>query len=152
MNNDMQKMNTSDRITPFFISFLNMVVKELENDNRNSDLTNRKIKYYSDFIYNNGKQILDNNEHLSNYSCIFYLHWHNHNFFGKAEYCFLSDSEKEISRNHGSRKRYNRIPMDYHIHDVINCIENRDIPLLVKFFSKNIELFDELCNAIHLIV
>jgi hypothetical protein len=42
--------------------------------------------------------------------------------------------------------------MDYHIHDVVNCVERRDIPLLVRFFSKNIELFEELQNNINLIV
>jgi hypothetical protein len=145
-------MNLDNRINNFFISFLETIVRELENDKYNSDLTNRKIKYYSDFIYNNSKQILDNNEYLSNYICMFYLHRHNHNFFGKSEYCFLSDSEKEIDRNHGSRKKYSKIPMDYHIHDVVNFVESRDIPSLVKFFSNNIEMFEELHENINSIV
>jgi hypothetical protein len=144
-------MDSETNITNFFTSLLEIIVRELENDNHNSDLTYRKIKYFSDFIYNNGKRILDNNEYLSNYICMFYLHWHNHNFFGKAEYCFLSDSEKEIARSYGSRQKYSKIQMDYHIHDVVNCVEKRDIPILVRFFSKNMELFEELYKNIELI-
>lgn len=144
-------MEYDSTINKFFLDFLELIVRELENDSHNSDLTNHKIKYYSDFIYNNGKQIINNNEYLSNYSCTFHLHGHNHNFFGKAEYCFLSNAEKEIARNHGSRKKYNKIEMDYHIHDVVNCIETRDIPILVRFFSKNIGLFEELQKNIELI-
>jgi hypothetical protein len=141
-----------DRIKYFFTSLLELVVRELENDGRNSDLTQCKIKYFTDFIYNNGNRILNNNEYLSNYICMFYLHGHNHNFFGKSEYYFLTDDQKEIARSYGSRQKYSKIQMDYHIHDVINCIEMRDIPLLVQFFSKNIELFEELDRNINLII
>jgi hypothetical protein len=141
-----------DRIKYFFTSLLELIVRELENDGRNSDLTQRKIKYFTDFIYNNGNRILDNNEYLSNYICMFYLHGHNHNFFGKSEYYFLTDDKKEIARSYGSRQKYSKIQMDYHIHDVINCVEMRDIPLLAQFFSKNIELFEELDRNINLII
>lgn len=145
-------MDLDSRIKEFFNSFLEIVVRELENDNRNSDLTHRKIKYFKDFIYENGKRILDNNENLINYNCMFNLHGHNHNFFGKSEYYFLTDVEKEIARSYGSRKKYSKIPLDYHIHDIINSIETRDIPVLVYFFSRNIELFEELYRNINLIV
>lgn len=146
------KMDTDCKIKYFFSSFLELIMQELENDNRNSDLTNRKIKFFSDFIYNNGKMLLENNEYLSNYICVFYLQCYNHNFFGKPEYCFLTESEKENARNYGSRQKYNRISMEYYIHDVLNNIETRDIPLLVRFFCKNVELFEELNKNIDLIV
>jgi len=44
----------------------------------------------------------------------------------------------------------NNLP-EYHIHDIVNLIESRDIPLLAEFFNKNIELFEKLKNGIDLI-
>lgn len=145
-------MDSEYKIKYFFSSFLELIMQELENNRYNSDLTNRKIRCFSDFVYNNGKMLLENNENLSNYVCVFYLQCHNHNFFGKPEYYFLTESEKENAKKIGSRQKYNRIPMEYYIHDVYNSIESRDIPLLVRFFSKNINLFEEINKNIDLIV
>jgi hypothetical protein len=137
-------IDTDDRIRNFFTSFLETVAREIENDNRNSDLTCRKIRCFSDFIHNNGRQIINNNEFLSNYYDTFNLNRHNHCIIGKPEYYFLTDEEKKQARTYGSRQNYSKIPMDNHIHDVINCIEKQDIPRLVHFFSQHTELFEEL--------
>lgn len=139
-------MDTEFKIKYFFSSFLELIMRELENNRYNSDLTNHKIRCFSDFVYNNGKMLLENNENLSNYVGMFYLHGHNHNLFGKC------DNIIESPQNYGSRQKYNKIPMEYHIHDIVNSIEGRDIPLLVRFFSKNVELFEELNKNINLIV
>jgi hypothetical protein len=144
-------MDYDATVKTFFLEFLELIMRELENNTCNSDLTNRKIKYYSDFIYENGKQILNNNDYLSNYISIFYLQAYNHNLFGKVEYCVLSDSEKMKERSHGSREKYSNIPMDYHIHDAVNCVKKQYIPILVDFFSKNIELFEKLHTNMELI-
>jgi hypothetical protein len=146
------KMDIECNINYFFSSFLELIMRELENDDKNSDSTNHKITNFINFINNNGDILLENNEHLRNYASIFLLAKSNHNIFGKNEYCFLTDIEKENARKYGSRQKYNRIPMEHHIHDSVNRIEAQDIPMLVRFFSKNIELFEELNKNIHLIV
>ena len=145
-------MDIECNINYFFTSFLELIVREFENDDKNSDLTNNKIKYFSDFINKNGDILLENNENLRNYGSMFNLQGYNHNIFGKTEYCFLTDIEKENARKYGSRQKYNRIPMEHHIHDSVNCIESQYIPILVRFFSKNIDLFEELDKNIKLIV
>ena len=133
-----------DTITLFFIDLLNTIVTELNNNKHNTELTHKKIKYYCDFIYLNSSLLLDNHEHLSNYAGMYYVQGHYHDMFGIRT---LTDHEK----NSGSRKRYKNIPPDYHIHDIVNRIESRDIPLLAEFFNKNIELFERLKNCIYLI-
>lgn len=131
-------------ITGFFINLLNTIVTELNNNNHNTELTHKKIKYYSDFIYLNSSLLMDNHEQLSNYVGMYYVQGHYHNMFGMRT---LTEQEK----NSGSRKRYNNIPPEYHIHDIVNRIESIDIPLLANFFNKNIELFEKLKNGIDLI-
>ena len=135
---------TSVHINNFFISFLDKIMRELENSKYLSESTNQKIKSYSDFIFNNRNELLSNNEHICNYGCMYYLYMHNHNYFCKCEYCFMTDEEQQKARSFGSREKYTKIPMDYHIHDVVNCILTRDIPLLTIFFVNNFELFKEL--------
>jgi len=133
-----------DTIRRFFIDLLNTIVTELSNNKHNNELTHKKIKYYSDFIYLNSSLLLDNHDHLSNYAGMYYVQGHYHDMFGIR---ILTDYEKKS----GSRNRYKDIPPEYHIHDIVNLIESRDIPLLADFFNKNIELFEKLKNGIDLI-
>ncbi len=142
----------SDKIKFFFNLFLETIIMELMLSNgHNNELTNRKIQFYSNFMYKNKYLILDGNP-LDNYMDIFYLSRFYHNDFGTSNYSLLDENEKLIAENFGSRLKYNKIPMEYNVHDIINNIESHDIPLLVKFFNNNIELFEEFYENINLIV
>ena len=141
--------NITAKIQQFFLSILDTNAREIEIHGHDTDLTIRNNTNYRNFIDNHGKQLLNNNEHLSNYNRTFDLSSHNHNFFKNSKYSSLSENEQEIAKNYGSRKKYNKIPMENNIHDVINYIESNRIPILVRFFSQNLDLFEELQNSIN---
>lgn len=67
-------------------------------------------------------------------------------------YYFLTHEEKKRVRTSGSRTRYDKIPMENYIHDEIDFLEARTIPILSIFFNKNITLFEELQSKISSIV
>ena len=134
-------------IRNFFITFLRIIAQEINEKTYNSESTNRKIKYYTKFIYDNGSMVINNNERLSNYSDIYNLTRHNHNNMAtNPNYYFLTHEEKEKARSRGSRKRYDKIPTENFIHDEIDFLEARTIPILSIFFNKNIMLFEELSS------
>jgi hypothetical protein len=64
------------------------------------------------------------------------------------KYHSLTHEEKERARTTGSRKRYDKIPMENFIHDEIDFLEANTIPILSIFFNKNIMLFEELQSNI----
>jgi hypothetical protein len=136
-------------INNFFTTFLRIIAQEINENTYNSESTNRKIKYYTKFIYDHGSMIINSNERLSNYSGIFNLTQHNHHMMATNEkYHSLTHEEKEKAQTSGSRKRYDKIPMENYIHDEIDFLEARAIPTLSRFFNKNIMLFEELQSNI----
>lgn len=141
------------KIQTFFLLMLDTNAREIEDKGCNTDLTIRNNTNYRNFIDIHGNQLLNNNEYLKYYNDIFNLYSRNHNinvhFIEKSKYCLLPKTEQEIAGNHGSRKKYNRIPMENNIHDIINYIESTSIPLLVRFFSQHLDLFEELQNSIN---
>ena len=134
-------------IRNFFITFLRIIAQEINDKTYNSESTNKKIKYYTNFIHDNGSMVINNNEPLSNYSDIYNLTQHNHHKMAtNPKYHSLTHEEKERARTFGSRKRYDKIPMENFIHDEIDFLEAHTIPILSIFFNKNITLFEELSS------
>ena len=134
-------------INNFFITFLRIIAQEINDKTYNSESTNRKIKYYTKFMYDNSSHIIHNNEPLSNYATTFNLIRHNHHKMAtNPKYHSLTHEEKERARTSGSRKRYDKIPMENFIHDEIDFLEANTIPILSIFFNKNIMLFEELSS------
>lgn len=141
---ELRSSKIKNKIKDFFISFLETIVRELETGRYNSELTRRKRQKYSDFIFSHGYEIMSSNEYLGNFHTMYSLEWYDFDKLGHSSYYEMSVTDKEKARGCGSRKKYNKIPMDYKIHDMIDTIETYNIPILVYFFTYRYDLFEEL--------